>query len=60
MDGEAFKSKFKTFIDKTKRNAGGNSMDTHGGSHDIMSSDCIALAAAERYDKKNLFKIIHK
>ena len=58
MDGEAFKSKFKTFIDKTKRNAGANSMDTHGGSHDIMSSDCIALAAAERFDKTKLIKLI--
>ena len=56
MDGEAFKSKFKTFIDKTKRNAGASSMDT-GGSHDIMSSDCIALAAAERFDNKSYLRL---
>ena len=50
MDGEALKTKFKTLIDKTKRNVGTIGSDS-GGSHDIMSSDSIALAAAERFDK---------
>ena len=52
MDGEAFKSKFKTFIDKTKRNVGSNGMSSASGSQDIISSESIALAAAERFDEK--------
>ena len=48
MDGDVFKNKLKTFIDKTKRNVGGAGNSDIGGSHAIMSSDSIALAAAER------------
>ena len=52
MDGDNLKSKFKTFIDKTKHNTRSNNLN-HGGSQEIMSSDNIALAAAERYIKDN-------
>ena len=48
MDGDAIKSKFKTFIDKTKRNVGSANASETIGSQDIMGSDSIALAAAER------------
>ena len=48
MDGDAIKSKFKTFIDKTKRNVGNSNASDTIGSQDIMGSDSIALAAAER------------
>ena len=47
MDGENLKSKFKTFIDKTKNSTRTSNLD-NGGSQEIMSSDNIALAAAER------------
>ena len=57
MDGENLKSKFKTFIDKTKHNTRSNNLN-HGGSQEIMSSDNIALAAAERYIKDNSEAII--
>ena len=50
MDGENLKSRFKTFIDKTKNNTRSNNLD-NGGSQEIMSSDNIALAAAERFVK---------
>ena len=52
MDGDALKSRFRTLIDKTKRTS---SLDS-GGSHDIISSDNIALAAAERFDKHTSLK----
>ena len=50
MDGDKIKTKFRTLIDKTKRNGGTSSLDS-GAIHEIMSSDNIALAAAERFIK---------
>ena len=53
MDGESLnlKSKFKTLIDKTKKNvSGGVGGNDLASGHDILSTaaDSIALAAAER------------
>ena len=59
MDGENLKSKFKTFIDKTKNSTRTSNLD-NGGSQEIMSSDNIALAAAERSVKVEIISLIAK